>query len=123
MAQHGLAGGVSARGIKEGPQPQSIATDEPGSGYVDLANRKAKCVIGVGSLTRSIAMASKRKLISFDPETWLALDLLSHDSGKDLQALADEAFADLLIKHRRPRQLNPLQRSSRAGQGVIACRV
>jgi hypothetical protein len=59
-------------------------------------------------------MASKRKLISFDPETWLALDLLSRDSGKDLQALANEAFADLLIKRRRPRTLkDALKQSTR----------
>jgi hypothetical protein len=50
-------------------------------------------------------MAPKRKLIGFDPETWQALDLLARDSGKDLQALADEAFADLLAKHHRPRSL------------------
>ena len=43
-------------------------------------------------------MAPKRKLIGFDPETWQALELLSRDSGKDLQELADEAFADLLAK-------------------------
>jgi hypothetical protein len=61
-----------------------------------------------------MAMASKRKLISFDPETWLALDLLSRDSGKDLQALADEAFAYLLIKRRRPRTLrDALKQSTR----------
>jgi hypothetical protein len=59
-------------------------------------------------------MASKRKLIGFDPETWLALDQLSRDSGKDLQALADEAFADLLIKHCRPRTLrDALKQSTR----------
>ena len=59
-------------------------------------------------------MASKRKLISFDPETWLALDLLSRDSGKDLQALADEAFADLLINRHRPRTLrDALKQSTR----------
>ena len=59
-------------------------------------------------------MSSKRKLISFDPETWLALDLLSRDSGKDLQALAEEAFADLLIKRRRPRTLrDALKQSTR----------
>ena len=59
-------------------------------------------------------MVSKRKLISFDPETWLALDLLSRDSGKNLQALADEAFADLLIKRRRPRTLkDALKQSTR----------
>jgi hypothetical protein len=61
-----------------------------------------------------MAMASKRKLISFDPETRLALDLLCRDSGKDLQALADEAFADLLIKRRRPRTLrDALKQSTR----------
>ena len=50
-------------------------------------------------------MAPKRKLIGFDPETWQALELLSRDKGKDLQALADEAFADLLAKHHRSRTL------------------
>jgi hypothetical protein len=59
-------------------------------------------------------MASKRKLIGFDPETWQALDLLSRDSGKSIQELADEAFADLLIKHHRPRTLkDALKQSSR----------
>jgi hypothetical protein len=43
-----------------------------------------------------------RKLIGFDPETLRALELLSRDSGKSLQQLADEAFADLLAKHHRP---------------------
>jgi len=40
-----------------------------------------------------------RKLIGFDPETLRALELLSSDSGKTIQQLADEAFADLLTKH------------------------
>ena len=44
-----------------------------------------------------------RKLISFDLETLRALELLSSDSGKSLQQLADEAFPDLLAKHHRPR--------------------
>jgi hypothetical protein len=59
-------------------------------------------------------MASKRKLIAFAPETMHALDLLSRDSGKDLQELADEAFADLLAKHQRPRTLkDALKQSAR----------
>jgi hypothetical protein len=59
-------------------------------------------------------MASKRKLIAFDPETLRAIELLSRDSGKDLQALADEAFADLLAKHQRPRTLkDALKQSTR----------
>ena len=48
---------------------------------------------------------AKRKLIEFPPEIWLALDLLAKDLGTSVQALADEAFADLLRKHRRPTSL------------------
>ena len=59
-------------------------------------------------------MAPKRKLIGFDPETLRALELLSRDSGKSIQRLADEAFADLLSKHDRPRTLmDALKRSTR----------
>jgi len=57
-------------------------------------------------------MASKRKLINFNPETWQALDVLSRDSGRDLQALADEAFADLLAKHHRPPTLKDALKAS-----------
>jgi hypothetical protein len=57
-------------------------------------------------------MAAKRKLIGFDPEAWQALDVLSRDSGKDLQALADEAFGDLLAKHHRPRTLKDALKQS-----------
>jgi hypothetical protein len=39
---------------------------------------------------------SKRKLIEFDAETWHGLHMLSVDSMKDLQELANEAFADSL---------------------------
>jgi hypothetical protein len=42
------------------------------------------------------------KRIQFDDETWHAIDLLAKDSMKDFQELANEAFADLLKKHRRP---------------------
>ena len=55
-----------------------------------------------------------RKLIGFDPETLQALELLSSDSGRSLQQLADEAFTDLLAKHHRPRTLkDALKQSSR----------
>jgi Antitoxin-like ribbon-helix-helix len=55
-----------------------------------------------------------RKLIGFDPETLLALELLSSDSGKSIQQLADEAFADLLAKHHRPRTfMDALKQSAR----------
>ena len=59
-------------------------------------------------------MAPKRKLIGFSPETWQALELLSRDSSRDLQELANEAFADLLAKHNRPRTLkDALKQSTR----------
>jgi len=59
-------------------------------------------------------MASTRKLIGFDEETLRALELYARDSGKSLQQLADEAFADLLAKHQRPRTLkDALKQSTR----------
>lgn len=43
-----------------------------------------------------------RKRIEFDAEGYQALVLLARDTMKSLQELADEAFGDLLKKHRRP---------------------
>jgi hypothetical protein len=54
----------------------------------------------------------KRKLIAFDGETWHALQLLARDTMKDIQELADEAFADLLRKHHRPTELKEALRQS-----------
>lgn len=53
-----------------------------------------------------------RKRIAFDAETWHALHHLSLDSMKSLQELADEAFGDLLKKHRRPTTLKEMLRAS-----------
>jgi hypothetical protein len=53
-----------------------------------------------------------RKRIEFDPETWHALHQLSLDSMKSVQELADEAFRDLLKKHRRPTTLKEMLRQS-----------
>jgi hypothetical protein len=53
-----------------------------------------------------------RKLIEFDAETWQAVTLLSRDSMKSLQELTDEAFSDLLRKHRRPTGLRQQLRES-----------
>ena len=55
---------------------------------------------------------SRRKLIAFDAEVWHALHLLARDSMKSLQELADEAFAGLLAKHRRPVTLKQALRES-----------
>lgn len=55
---------------------------------------------------------AKRKLIEFRPEIWQALVLLARDSGKSLEALADEAFTDLLRKYRRPLSLKEALKES-----------
>src|SRR5262249_45706273 len=75
---------------------------------------------------RSETMRSKseaslpRKLIAFDPETWMALDLLAQDRMASIQELADEAFADLLKKHHRPTTLKAaLRESGRAAGGAV----
>ena len=65
-----------------------------------------------GSDSRRADPASRRKLIQFDAETWHALHLLSKDSLKSLQELADEAFTDLLRKHDRPVTLKEALRGS-----------
>jgi hypothetical protein len=58
--------------------------------------------------------ATKRKLVEFRLEIWQALFLLARDSGKNLEAIADEAFTDLLRKYRRPLSLKEaLQESAR----------
>lgn len=54
----------------------------------------------------------RRKLIAFDDEVWQALHQLSLDGLKSVQELADEAFADLLRKHRRPVTLEDALRDS-----------
>ncbi len=53
-----------------------------------------------------------RKLIGFEPEIWQALSLLSQDEHRNIQDLADEAFADLLKKHKRPVTLKEALRDS-----------
>ena len=55
---------------------------------------------------------TRRKLIEFDGESWHGLHLLSRDSMKTLQELADEAFADLLKKHHRPANLKQALKES-----------
>ena len=55
---------------------------------------------------------SVRRRIEFDAETWHALKQLSLDSMKSVQELAEEAFRDLLKKHRRPTTLKEMLRDS-----------
>jgi hypothetical protein len=42
------------------------------------------------------------KRVQFDDETWQAIDAVAKGKGKTFQQLADEAFKDLLQKHRQP---------------------
>jgi hypothetical protein len=65
---------------------------------------------------KGACIVPSRKLIGFDQETLRALEMLSRDGGKSLQQLADEAFADLLAKHKRPRTLmEALKQSAKRG--------
>jgi predicted DNA-binding ribbon-helix-helix protein len=52
------------------------------------------------------------KRVSFDRETWNALDLMARDKMMTLQELADEAFRDFLKKHGRPTDLRSALRQS-----------
>jgi len=42
------------------------------------------------------------KRVQFDNDTWEAIEAVIRDSGSSFQELADEAFADLLKKHKQP---------------------
>ena len=42
------------------------------------------------------------KRVQFDEESWEAIEALMRDSGSSLQKLTEEAFADLLKKHKQP---------------------
>ena len=57
-------------------------------------------------------MPMKGKRVRFDDETWLALEGLARDGKKRFEDLANEAFADLLKKHRRPTTLKEALRES-----------
>jgi hypothetical protein len=52
-----------------------------------------------------------RRRIAFDRDTWFA-DRLAKDRMASVQELADEAFRDLLKKHRRPTTLRDMLRES-----------
>jgi hypothetical protein len=60
------------------------------------------------------------KRVQFDDETWASVDLLSKDSMKSFQELADEAFRDLLKKHGRPASLKEALRKSAGASADVA---
>jgi hypothetical protein len=51
-------------------------------------------------------------VLNLGHQAWHALHQLSLDSMKSPQELADEAFRDLLKKHRRPTTLKEMLRAS-----------
>lgn len=53
-----------------------------------------------------------RRRIEFNAEIYHALDRLAKDRMQTLQELAEEAFRDLLKKHRRPTTLTEMLRES-----------
>ena len=63
-----------------------------------------------------------RRPIAFSPETWRALDGLAKGRVVTVQALAQEAFRDLLKKPHRPITLTEMLReSARSQPGTITC--
>jgi hypothetical protein len=42
------------------------------------------------------------KRVQFDDETWEAIEAVAYRTGRSFQELVDEAFADLLKKHKQP---------------------
>jgi hypothetical protein len=53
-----------------------------------------------------------RRRVEFEGESWHALNQLAHETGRTVQQLAAEAFADLLKKHHRPATLRDALRQS-----------
>lgn len=63
-------------------------------------------------MTQPSRTTHRRKIIAFSPEILQALELLAIDCGRSVQALADEAFRDLLGKYHRPTSLKDALRES-----------
>jgi hypothetical protein len=57
------------------------------------------------------------KRVQFDDETWQAIDAVAKGKGKTFQQLADEAFKDLLQKHRQPVGLKAALKQSVGAKG------
>jgi hypothetical protein len=98
----------------------AVFLDEPADDQM-----RPQVAVGDGaapSFQWSFLMAEKptegrRKLVEFDAQTWHALNLLSRETMKTFQELADEAFRDLLHKYKRPTDLKAALRESAKGAG------
>lgn len=62
-----------------------------------------------------VASERRRKVFSLDPRVLQALTFFARDKGVSLDDLADEAFRDLLRKHKRPATLKDALRESARG--------
>ena len=60
-------------------------------------------------------MSGKR--VQFDDETWAAIDALARREHKNFQELSEEAFGDLLKKHRQPVGFKAALKESVASRG------
>lgn len=81
-------------------------------GAAGSKTRPVEMLLATPELPQGAKMAMKGKRVRFDDETWLALEGLARDSKKSFEDLANEAFADLLKKHRRPTTLKEALRES-----------
>lgn len=59
-----------------------------------------------------VASARRRKVFSVDPRVLQALTFFARDSDVSLDDVADEAFRDLLRKHKRPTSLKDALKES-----------
>jgi hypothetical protein len=57
-------------------------------------------------------VATRRKVIALDEGIVQALELLSQETGRPLESLADEAFRQFLRKLKRPATLDEALRAS-----------
>jgi hypothetical protein len=58
--------------------------------------------------------------LQFDDETWQAIEAVARQSDRSFQELADEAFADLLKKHKQPVGLKATLKESVGARGKLA---
>ena len=61
------------------------------------------CHDSLGKLKKSFVMAREKFATQVDPNILAAVRALAQNEGRQLQALVDEALADLVEKHRKAR--------------------
>ena len=66
-------------------------------------------------------MVAKR--IQLNEETWEAFEAVMHDTCRSFQDMADEAFADLLKKHKQPVGFKASLRESVSEKGATIHRL